>query len=297
MTEKRYDFCILGDINLDCCVTESLDLAFTDLNMNGVVEWHNIEEKAGGTGLNFARFCVEEGLRPFVVGSIGDDLAGKYLREFFEARMISVYLKRSAKKSGRAIVVRDSQDVRLLIDNWPNANADLDVGDIEDISQIIKASRVLYVSGFVVRHHGSRRASAAVRAMELAKEAGNAVVLDVVPHQVHKAQTFLQYREYLQFADVFVAEASTMRRFLGIGDPREEIEEDSARETACLLQEEFERFVLRFGPSGCDFEVLVDRSKGKGAVVRATEHAQKHDKRGFGDKLIIESLRNYFQYI
>ena len=53
--------------------------------------------------------------------------------------------------TGRAFIVRDKGDVRLLVNSATNANYFLSESEIGQCEQAIRSSRVLDVSGFCVK--------------------------------------------------------------------------------------------------------------------------------------------------
>jgi hypothetical protein len=54
--------------------------------------------------------------------------------------------------------------------------------------------------------------------------------------------------------------------------------------------------MLRYGPSGCDQEILLDVPAG-GFVHQPTGHDQAPDKRGYGDRLALRALRDFFHVL
>ena len=87
-----------------------------------------------------------------------------------------------------------------------------------------------------------------------------------------------------------------MRRFLGLGSREETLTEETAVETARRIAPYYPRQVLRYGPTGCDWEILVDWERGD-LVHRATGHGEVPDKRGYGDRLALEALSSFFDVL
>jgi hypothetical protein len=134
--------------------------------------------------------------------------------------------------------------------------------------------------------------------MALAKTAVRAptVVLDVVPHRIYEAMGFAEFLARTKHVDILISEVATMRRFLGLGNKADTIDKRMALDTAERIGQYFPRTALRYGPSGCDEEILTDRRNGKTAH-RATGHDRAADKRGYGDRLALSALSKYFQVL
>jgi sugar/nucleoside kinase (ribokinase family) len=294
---KQPDIVVLGDINLDLVTAAPLPFKFAELRENGRMTWAVLDELPGGSGLNFARFALEAGFQPLLLGCIGQDVAGGYLRDWLNQKGISAELQVSANHStGRAFIARDANDIRFLVNNAPNANADLDTLLVDREEARIRAAALLYVSGYCIQQRQSPRFTAALRAMEIAGGGAGktAVVFDVVPHRIYETYSFAEFLRITSTVDVLISEVATMRRFLGLGDRSEVIDATLARETLNQLSRYYRGCILRYGPSGCDMELLWRRDANDEPVTRETGHAQAADKRGYGDLLAIKTLRDFF---
>lgn len=295
------DVVVLGDVNLDWSVTDHLPFSFSDLAENGVITWAGIDEVPGGSGLNFAVFAQEAGCRPLLIGRVGDDPAGAFLRTRLADRGIAAALATDREAgTGRAFIVRDKRDVRLLVNNRGNANDSLRESDIDEHARAIRSCRVLYVSGFCIKEQAAPRHRAALRAME---HAGSSrarpkpvVVFDVVPHRLYEIYSFEQFRTITRHVDVLISEVATMRRFLALGSHDEHVDRSMAEETAGRLGSCFRRLILRFGPSGCDEQLLLDADRDR-LSHEQTGHDAMKDKRGFGDFLAVRALKEFFEVL
>lgn len=293
--DRQPDIVILGDMNLDWVVSGHLPFRLSSLQENGVIAWSAIEELPGGSGLNFARFSCSAQWKPLLIGCLGQDTAGDFLRRWLASQGIDAALQESSiHNTGRAFIARDAADIRLLVNNTPNANADLNEALVVCESKHIQEAAVLYISGYCIQERGAPRFLATLRAMELAKSAdAPVVVLDVVPHRIYETYSFDEFLELTHSVDILISEVATMRRFLNVGSRSEEIDEKIARETMELLSRYYDGCILRYGPSGCDMEFLWHR-EALTTVSHATSHCETADKRGFGDRLAIAALSGYF---
>ena len=141
---------------------------------------------------------------------------------------------------------------------------------------------------------------ATLRALQIAhnsKREGNpTVVFDVVPHRIYETCLFERFRKVTEHVDVLISEVSTMRRFLGLGYKEEAIDRATAEETGRHLKPYYNKFVLRWGPSGCDEQLLWDGQTAR-LEWEETGHRSTVDKRGFGDALAVRALRTFFEVL
>lgn len=283
---------IFGDVNLDRTVQGNLPFRFSDMTENGIVSFGTVVELPGGTGLNFALAAKSQGIEPFLLASLGEDLTGKALAWFLQEQGVDSVLQfHPGIATGQAFIARDQADIRFLHDNSPNANRFLDWHWIETHLSRILACDLVYVSGYCLRNEESPRHQAMLRLLAWLKtERGPRLVWDVVPHRIHEEYPIEEYLQAIAGAEVVVSDVQTIRRFLKLGHPGQIIDEAIATETAKLAMELFPRTILRWGPSGLDHEIRT--AQGVSQVVH--HHHGKlgtSQKRGYGDVLALQALR------
>lgn len=294
--QVNYDMVVMGDINLDWRGRKTLSFPFSELVVNGIIEWTPIDELPGGSGLNFARFAHEEGYKPLLLGKVGNDPAGEFIREWLQqCGLESGILTATSLGTGKAFIVRDKNGIRFLVNNEPNANQALSVSDVEQYADVIVSCHILYISGYCTMYPEAPRKLATEKAIELARTGPKTcIVFDVVPHQFYRIYTFSQFRDLTSEVDILISEVATMRRFLGMGYKDETLARYEAEETAEKLAEFYNHFILRFGPSGCDEQVVWNAQSQK-LIWEETGHNQTSDKRGYGDRLAIRAIREVFK--
>ncbi len=293
------DIVVLGDVNMDYVVARNLSFPLSSVAENGMIYWEDIDEIPGGTGLNFCAFAAQAGYRCLLLGKAGNDLAGSAIAAWLSARGIAVPRHwTTTAPTGKALILRDSAGIRLVINNRHNANHALSVADVEEDREALASCRVAYVSGYCISDLGTARHSAALRAMALAKSGARpaAVVFDVVPHRIYEQLSFERFRECTRDVDILISEVATVRRFLGLGSASEAISEDMAKDTAERITAHDPRVMLRYGPSGCDHQILADAPAGS-LVHQATGHGRAADKRGYGDRLALSALQHFFRVL
>lgn len=289
----------LGDVNMDYVVARNLSLPFSDLVENGLIYWEDIDEIPGGSGLNFCAFAADAGYRSLLLGKVGNDLAGPAITAWLEARGIAVPRRwTAAAPTGKALILRDGADIRLVVNNRHNANHALSADDVDENLAAIASCLVTYVSGYCVSDPAAARYKAALHAMTHARSGPTppTIVFDVVPHRIYEQFSFEQFRDCTQHVDILITEVATVRRFLGIGSIAETIDETMARDTAERIAKYYPKVMLRYGPSACDQQILADATTGR-LVHQATGHAQAADKRGFGDRLALTALAHFFHVL
>ena len=293
------DVVTFGDLNLDWVVDGNVDFRWTDVAENGRTALGAMRELPGGSAFNFARFAKEAGLSAGLGGVVGRDVAGVTITTELERLGIHHSVRIDPdRKTGCCFIARDAADVRLLFNAKENANHALAAQDIDRVIEGIRSAKILYVSGFCVREPSELRYGAVRRLFERFpdKDSSPLQVFDVVPHRIYEKYSWTDFREITSSAAVLISEVATMRRFLSIGHPREFVDGRLAKETAQALRPYFQRMILRYGPSGCDDELLWDESTRREAH-HATGHASASDKRGFGDKMAIRALTSFFRLL
>jgi sugar/nucleoside kinase (ribokinase family) len=294
----NFDMVVMGDINLDWVGRKPLSFAFADLLTNGVIEWTDIDEFPGGSGLNFARFSLDEGYQPLLIGKIGADPAGIFIESWIKQYGIDPHglIKAAGCGTGKAFIIRDTNDIRFLVNNQPNANSEFSAADVNRFAAEIIAAPMLYISGYCSMLPSAPRRAAMDRAIEIAQQdARKLLVFDVVPHQIYKIYDFDQFLKMTRSVNILISEVATMRRYLGLGDRSEIITSQEVEQTAEKLTAYYPNFILRYGPSGCDQEYIWNGNCREGCF-KTTGHINAIDKRGFGDRIAIKTLREHFDF-
>lgn len=302
MKKKEYDFFVMGDINLDWYCPELLPITLSKINKNGVNMYTNISERPGGSALNFARFSQEYGFQALLFGRAGDDTACDYIEKYLEINNIDKKIIRdSSMKTGKVFIARDRKGVRLLVNEAKNANRQLSRDDIESHSKLLLSSGFLYISGYCFMHSDAPRLDATNRAIEIARNSEIKIILDVVPHEFYKFYVG-DFWELAEKVYILISEVPTIRRYISMretgnwGDKNEIVSHELAMETAVKLKEEFscQNFILRYGFSGCDHQIVCSSSYGIQSRDGEANHNSATDTRGLGDKLAISALIEVF---
>lgn len=299
MTKTCFDIVVIGDVNIDYIVSDDLSFCFKDLVENGIIDWGNIVEIPGGSGLNFCAYAHCMGYRPLLLSKVGSDIAGDAITAWLHKKGIAHINDWVSKKStGKAIIARDSAGIRFLINNKKNANHDLSYEDIEKNKDIISLSSILYISGYSINTRNAKRFSAVQHTFELIqsfkRKQRPTIVFDVVPHNIYDKYTFDDFLKVTNMVDILISDVATIRRFLGIGSKHEAISQQIAVETLKLIEPYYNNFILRYGPSGCDTQIIYSRENSL-MELEETGHKDVVDKRGYGDILTLKAIKHFFK--
>ena len=176
-----------------------------------------IEMAIGGCAANTSVDLAKLDLKVGIVGLVGDDSMGRFVRESFEEAGVScahLGVSRSAQTSATLIVNVQGEDRRFI--HAVGANAEF-TGEALT-REVLRECRILCVGGFVLN---PKLSGANVhRAFQTARQLGVATVLDVVISDPAPAWKMLQ--EVLPETDLFLPNQDEGRMILGIDDPFEQ---------------------------------------------------------------------------
>jgi sugar/nucleoside kinase (ribokinase family) len=297
---KRDGVVAFGDLNVDWVVRGPLGHSWADFVENGVTVLQDILEEPGGGAFTFARSARSLGIKTTIIGAIGQDVAGAWLSSCLkEIGATSVLATIEGRSTGRCFIARDARDVRFLVNSIENANHFLGSEQVKEHQETILSSQVVHIPGFCIRDRTKPRYAAVKEVFGWVENHNNPPVLvfDVLPHRVYETMAWEEFREFSRPVQVLISEVATMRRFLALGDRSEVITASLAEETLDQLRSLFRCIVLRFGASGCDCELCWDGRNGRQELLNDTGHAIASDKRGVGDRLTLDVLRNFFGFL
>ena len=162
MTQGAPDLIVVGDVMVDVTVEAGA------LARGGDVHGE-VQLRPGGGGANAAVWAAADGAKVRLYGRIGDDLAGRLVKESLQERGVEACLVVDpAARTGTMLVVRDEGERSMVADR--GANGHLSVRDLPDH---LEAAAVL-VSGYLLFAPESR--TAGVEAIRRAR--ANVVAVD-----------------------------------------------------------------------------------------------------------------------
>jgi sugar/nucleoside kinase (ribokinase family) len=145
----RPDVIAVGDVMLDVAVDAEELARGGDVHGEVVV-------RPGGSASNAAVWAASEGATVRLHGRVGDDLAGRLLRESLEERGVEAALAVDPDaRTGAVMVAREAWERSMVADRGANARL-----SPEDLPDVLEAGAVL-VSGYLLFHPGSEAAGRA----------------------------------------------------------------------------------------------------------------------------------------
>lgn len=284
---------VMGDVNVEA--VSRIDTPFTELTTNRLA-YEKIDLVPGGTGANFALAATSLFDEVMLLGSVGDDLLGQHIEAALCQSGVDVRLLHAAgADTGFAVAIRDgagTAGVRLLLVRSTSANTALDPKFVDRHVSMITRADFLVTDGYSMV--AEPRRTATLLAMQLAAEAGGAVVFDLVPHDLYRTTTLAMLDCSLANVGILIAEAGTIGTFLGVTRPTGIIELPHATEVLALASARYQdmAFMLRFGVGNAD-QSLIARP-GRAPVHTYTGYRQTDSRHGFGDRLAVTELAEYF---
>lgn len=182
-------------------LTESLDLA------------------VGGCAANVAVDLARLGVRNGIVGRVGADVFGRFVRETLAAAGVGCDLLRESPRqptSGTLIVNVRGEDRRFV--HCIGANGEFDASEITP--ELVRSTRVLYLGGYCLSDTLSPERVADL--FRMARDAGVSTALDVVIPGPGDYRRFLE--PVLPWTDVFLPNNDEGRLITGEEDPLRQAE-------------------------------------------------------------------------
>jgi sugar/nucleoside kinase (ribokinase family) len=168
----------------------------------------------GGHASNVSTDLARLGRNVEVVGMVGDDVFGEFVRETLERAGVScTNLRRSSTHptSGTLVINCQGEDRRFI----HNTGASADFTGKELTPELIRQGRVLYLGGYCLCKELSPENVA--NAFQAARNAGVTTVLDVVIADPETA--WEQLRPVLPCTDFFLPNTDEAKAITGLDDP------------------------------------------------------------------------------
>jgi sugar/nucleoside kinase (ribokinase family) len=169
----------------------------------------DLRTTTGGTGVVAAVAARAAGVPEVGLWtSVGDDPAAATLRALLRREDVVDLLRSDPARPTGTVVCLEFTGQRLLVAN-PGANSAVSPGGPDpNVLEFARGTDVLYVSGYSLQF--PERAAQVARLVDLVRDNGGSVMLDLVPHRIETVAPDL--RRILCRTDVVIGEAHTMRR-------------------------------------------------------------------------------------
>jgi sugar/nucleoside kinase (ribokinase family) len=164
-SSARFDFVAFGENSLDTVALSSSPIASARK-----IHLRSLVELPGGQAATAAVCCARLGWRSRYVGVVGDDAAGRRVRDSLSAdRVETVVLTRTGGRTRRAIVIVDESSGDRLVLHDRDPALDLAPGEIPE--SVFADARILLVDG--------SDPDQSIRAAQAARAAGVRTLVDV----------------------------------------------------------------------------------------------------------------------
>lgn len=214
--------CVLGSINID------LVIRVKDMPKEGeTIISKGFEKISGGKGANQAVAAVRSGNQVSMIGRIGNDSDGRYLKNLLMKESINTnfIIEDDKESTGMAMItVNDNGNNSIVV--IPGANMGINDDDISNARELIEEADII-ISQFETTE------SATIKAFKLAKELGKITILNPAPAKKINP-------ELLKYVDIIVPNETEAELLTGV--KVENIED--AKRAAKIFSESGIRFII-----------------------------------------------------
>ncbi len=265
---------VYGDINLDVLVL------YHEAAAPGSDSRATVRLRGGGSAANVAVWAAREGADVAFFGQVGDDAAGRWLREELAAEGVAVDPPQGnlavspGSATGLVVVSVRAGERTMATDRGANLTP---VTDLVPREALVSREWV-HLTGYSFFEPGPREV--ALRALEVCRELGLPFSVDpssVRPLRDYGAECFL---EDVAGTEVVFPNLDEARELTGLDDPEE---------VARALARRFPVVALTLGAQGC----LVAAAGRVGAVPAASPPGPAVDPTGAGDAFAAGFLTRY----
>ena len=192
----------------------------------------NVQRATGGSAGNTMLALAHLGAKPGFIGAVGDDATGNFFAANCTKCGITPYLTTLPVQSGIAYTFI-SPDGERTFATYLGAAAMM--GPESLTTEMFAGYDYLYVEGYLVQNH-----ALILRAVELAKEMGLKICLDLASYNIVAADHAFFTRLIAEYVDVVFANEEEARAFAN-AEPAEALE---------CLHSQCEVAVVKLGPAG-----------------------------------------------
>ena len=175
-------------------------------------------QSAGGSAANTIHGLAKLGAKTGYIGVVGEDeLGGFFVRDLIHAG-VAPHMVHSSQETGRAVALVTPDSERTFA-TFLGAAIELSAGHLNP--DIFKDYQYFHIEGYLVQNHSLIR-----RALEMAKDAGCLVSLDLASYNVVEANREFLHEMITRYVDIVFANEEEALVFTGQG-PAEAVNEIS----------------------------------------------------------------------
>lgn len=264
----------------------------------------SVKMKAGGTGVVAAVAAKSAGFDPvWLLGSLGmecsrsqkpDTPAQILLEELRQSNIHPVIELDRNKPTGTVVILYLKDDQRIMVAE-KGANASFGLCEMnEEVDHVLSKAKILFVSGYSLLHED--QAKTVKRIMQISRNHGNQVVLDLVPHNSFAHLNADTFEEYTSDVSIIISETKTLRRVLRheLMPKTEDSSESQVYDIAELLLRRNKGAILR--PDN-DNQYFFNKTGLIEKVSTGYCQSDMKERAGFLDRLAMKSLFLYVQSV
>lgn len=173
---------------------------------------------AGGSAANTITCTAIFGMKSSFIGKIGDDELGLLFKSDQEQYGVNTMLLKSEKSSGRSMVFVSGGNAERTFAVYLGAALDLVPEDLKP--EYFKGHDYFHIEGYLVQNQALIR-----RAVELAKEAGCIISLDMASYNVVESNEAFLHDIVEKYVDIVFANETEARAYTKFSDPESSLDE------------------------------------------------------------------------
>ena len=172
---------------------------------------------AGGSAANTITCCAIFGMEAGFIGKIGDDELGHLFKSDEEQYGVKTTLLKGKNSSGRSMVFVTEANAERTFAVYLGAALELVPEDLKP--EYFEGYDYFHIEGYLVQNQDLIR-----RAVEMAKEAGCIISLDMASYNVVESNNLFLHDIVEKYVDIVFANESEARAFTKLNDPRESLD-------------------------------------------------------------------------
>ncbi|MDR1864858.1 MAG: adenosine kinase [Bacteroidales bacterium] len=193
----------------------SMQLVDKDFSIKALeqVRHLNRTEKSGGSAANTICGLASLGIETAFIGKIGRDRLGEVFQNDLKHHGVRPLMQFGDTETGLALALVSRNGERTFATCLGSA-VEMEPSDLD--VELFRGYSHFYIEGYLMQHHELIR-----KAVELAKEAGLDVIIDMASFNV--VEENLDFLHFLveEYADIVFANADEARAFTGCGNPED----------------------------------------------------------------------------
>ncbi|MDR0714336.1 MAG: adenosine kinase [Bacteroidales bacterium] len=214
VTELPNDL-LLKDLSLQKGSMQLVDKDFSDKVREKISRLPCIE-KSGGSAANTICGLASLGVEAAFIGKIGRDRLGEVFRSDLEHHGVTPLMRFGDTETGLALALVSRNSERTFA-TYLGAAVEMEPSHLD--AAFFKGYTHFYIEGYLMQHYELIR-----RAVELAKDAGLDVIIDMASFNVVEDNRDFLHFLIKEYADVVFANADEARAFTGRRKPEEALQ-------------------------------------------------------------------------